>query len=202
MKPTTGSIPQGMPDPIDIAHRVGRGRKLFIPLDMDMQSATAIARTLRDALPPHVTVFAVSGTSRGSGLTVLQLVTDAEAAAVRPALDHLVAEFRQSADALVAHMLAAMVPAGDLDGEFPDTVRIRDATWDLEPHGAHCRFEGPNGEVVEADIYSPDTIDPYFLLLYAETTGGHGAVLDACVEGFHDMCRLLELTGHPPRSQH
>ncbi|WP_157640975.1 hypothetical protein [Longispora albida] len=196
MEPEAGPAPPGMPDPADIAQRVARGQKLFIPLDADMPSATAIARTLRAALPPHVTVFAVPGTSRGGrGLTVLQLLTDAEAAAVRPALDHLVAEFRQVAGALVALMLAGTSPQGDPDGEYPETVQFRGGTWDLEPHGEHCRFEGPDGEVVEASIYSPDTIDPYFLLLYAETTSGHRTVTDACVEGFHDMCRLLELAG-------
>jgi hypothetical protein len=32
-------------------------------------------------------------------------------------------------------------------------------------------------------------------LLYAETSGRHSAVVDACAEGFYDMCRLLDLAG-------
>ena len=52
------------------------------------------------------------------------------------------------------------------------------------------------GALVEADVYDPGRIDPYFLLEYARTTGRHDAVADLCVEGFHDMCRLLDVAGY------
>ncbi|GAB4055301.1 hypothetical protein [Catellatospora paridis] len=198
MELEAGAILAGLPDPVDIGRRVTRGGRLVIRLDeaRDMPAATAAAQALRVALQPDVHVIASPGTTgRGPTLTVLRLVTEAEAAALRPALDHLVAEFRQTAGALVAQ-LRAESQMGDVDECCPETVLVRDVIWHLDPHGEHCRFENPaSGEVVEADINAPDTVDPYFLLLYAKTSGRHGAVLDACVEGFHDMCRLLDLAG-------
>lgn len=162
-----------------------------------MSAITATARTLRTMLPPDMHVIASpSVAGRGPILTVLQLVTDSEAAALRPALEHLIAEFRQQARALVDQLPVAPSPASDIDWSYPKTVQLNDTTWYTSPHGEHCRFEDPaGGVVVEANLHAPDTIDPYFLLLYAETSGRHSAILDTCTEGFHDMCRLLDLAG-------
>jgi hypothetical protein len=188
-----------VPEPVDIRLQVARGRRLVISLDVTvtMRAATAAARALGVALRPDVIVIASpSIAGRGPALTVLQLVTDSEAAILRPALENLVAEFRQIAGALVDQMTAGASPLGDVDGDYPEAVQCRDAAWYLHPHGEHCRFEDPvSGEVVEANIDAPDTVDPYFLLLYAETSGRHSAVVHACVEGFHDMGRLLDFTG-------
>jgi hypothetical protein len=134
----------------------------------------------------------------GPILTVLQLVSDSEAATVRPALEGLVAEFRLLANGLVGQMEAGSSSVDDLDTDYPDSVRYNDATWCLHQHGEHCRFEDAgSGVVVEANVYAPDVLDPYFLLEYAKTSGRHGAVVDACVEGFHDMCFLLDRAGIP-----
>ncbi|WP_439662746.1 hypothetical protein ACSHWB_15640 [Lentzea sp. HUAS TT2] len=66
-------------------------------------------------------------------------------------------------------------------------------TWWIHWHDPHFRCESDAGVVVEAHIYSPDLIDPGFLLEYARTAGGHEAVLSACPAGFHDIARLLDL---------
>jgi hypothetical protein len=187
MEIEAGALAAGVPSPADIRSRLVRGRPLIIALGetVTMPAATAAARALRTALRPDVAVFASHG-GGGPSLTVLQLVSDAEVAAVRPALDRLVAEFREVANALVG---------SGLDGDGPEYVRHHDATWSLYRHGEHCRFENTaSGEVVEAHVHAPDSLDPYFLLEYAETSGRHGAVVGACVEGFHDMCRLLDAT--------
>jgi hypothetical protein len=184
-----------VPDPEEIRRRLARGHPLSILLGKTatMAAADAAARALRTALPSDVDAFSSPDLGEGPTVTVLQLVTDSQAAAVRPALDALVAEFRQVAGALVGRMRAA---GGDAGEDFPETVRFRRATWYLDPHGEHCRFENAaTGEIVEVDMDDPDAIDAYFLLLYAQTSGRHGAVLDICVEGFHDMCRLLDLAG-------
>ncbi|GGN18713.1 hypothetical protein GCM10010109_31940 [Actinoplanes campanulatus] len=156
-----------------------------------MPIATAAARDLKSALGPDVAVFA-SARGRGPVLTVLRLVSAEEASSVRPTLEDLVAGFRRIAGALVEQMRAGASPEDDC----PDSVRYGDATWYLDPHGEHCRFENAvSGEVVEANIYAPDALDPYFLLEYAKSAGHYGVVVDACVEGFHDMCRLLDQAG-------
>lgn len=176
-----------MPDPADLRRRAARGHGLHIPLGetVTTAAATEVARALQVALGPDMAVFA---SPRGGGpiLTVLQLLSDAEAAALRPALERLVAEFRRHAKALVAL----------LDNDPAESVRYRDATWLLYPHEPHCQFENAaSGEVVEAHVYDPGLVDPYFLLLYGETSGRHGAVVEACVHGFHDMVRLLATIG-------
>ncbi|GAA0430264.1 hypothetical protein Aca07nite_38980 [Actinoplanes capillaceus] len=196
MESAAGTI-AALPDHADIRSRVARGRALVLRLDetVSISAATAAARSLRGALPSDVTVFASPG-GRGPVLTVLQLVSDSEAATVRPALEDLVAEFRQAADALVGYMNAGSAPVDGIDENWPESVRYREATWYLDPHGEHCRFENAvSGEVVEANIYAPDLVDPYFLLEYAKTSARHEAVVNVCVEGFHDMCRLLDRSG-------
>ena len=186
-----------VPDPADIRLRLARGRGLVIPLDetVSMPTATAAARRLHAALQPDVTVF-VSGKGRGPVLTALQLVNEAEAVRLRPAVESLIAEFRVMANALVGQMEDGSPSPSDLDTDCPDSVLFQGATWHLHPHGEHCRLENAaSGEVVEANIDAPEVVDPYFLLQYAETSGRHGVVVDACVEGFHDMCRLLDSAG-------
>jgi hypothetical protein len=192
-----GAVAAEALDPAEIRLRLVRGRGLVIPLDetVTMPAAMTAARALRTALQPDVAVFA-SPRARGPMLTVLQLASDSEAATVRPALEGLVAEFRLLANALVGQMAAGSSSVNDLDTDCPESVRCGDATWYLYQHGEHCRFEDEaNGVVVEANVYAPDALDPYFLLQYAKTSGRHGAVVDACVEGFHDMCRLLDHAG-------
>jgi hypothetical protein len=83
-----------VPDPVDIRLRVARGRRLVISLDetVTVPAATAAARALRVALQPDLIVIASpSRAGRGPTLTMLQLVTDSEAATVRPAQKNLVA---------------------------------------------------------------------------------------------------------------
>jgi hypothetical protein len=197
MESGAGANAAGVPDPADLRLRVARGRGLVVVLDetVTMPAAAAAARALRVALQPDMAVFASAG-GQGPILTVLQLVSDTEAATVRPALENLVAEFRQVAAALVEQMDAGPSSVSDVDADPPESVQYHDATWFLYPHGEHCQFENAvSGEVVEANIYAPGVVDPYFLLQYAKTSGRHGAVADACTEGFHDMCRLLDHAG-------
>ncbi|MFI6236629.1 hypothetical protein ACIBD9_23975 [Micromonospora sp. NPDC050784] len=197
MESGADAIAPGVPDPADLRRRVARGRGLVVVLNetVTMPAATATARALRVALQPDMAVLASAG-RQGPILTVLQLIGDSEATAVRPALENLVAEFRRVAAALVEQMEAGSSPVSDGDADPPESVRYRDATWYLFPHGEHCQFENAvSGEVVEANIYAPGLVDPYFLLQYAKTSGRHGAVVDACTEGFHDMCRLLDHAG-------
>jgi len=185
-------IPAGLPDPADIRRRVARGRSLTIPIDkgVPMSAVSAAAAALQRELPRDMLV---NPSSLGPVLHVLQLISDAEAEALRPALDNLLAEYRHAAGALIALMRAA---AGPEEEEYPETVDWRDTTWHVHEHGDDCRFYDPDsGETVEAAIWSRDKIDPSFLLLYAETSGRHQPVVDACVHGFSDMCRLLDLAG-------
>jgi hypothetical protein len=191
--------PWGVPTPEEIVRRVGRGSSLTLPLDAasDLAGASEIARQLRASLPEDLLVFASPATvSGGPVLVVLRLITAAEAAELRPALDAVVADFRQRAATLVASLRTDVLPAYDSGVEYPGEVEADGVRWTIEVHGDHCRFEHPvSGEVVEANIHDPDLIDPYFLLLFTRTSGRHDTIRAACVHGFHDMCRMLDLAG-------
>jgi hypothetical protein len=186
-------------DAIDVRRRVARGRRLVIPVaePVDMSDLMAAGQALRARLPLDMHVIASPPTAeRGPSLTVLQLVTDTEAMALRPALEHLVVEFRRLAAALVDQLPGGAAVLGGAGRDCPETIRWQDTTWCVHLHGEHCRFEDlATGVVVEVDLHDPATVDAYFLLVYAETSGRHRALVDACVEGFHDMCRLLDLAG-------
>ncbi|KOV78517.1 hypothetical protein [Nocardia sp. NRRL S-836] len=152
-----------------------RGRPLQIPLAVGLPEATAAAVALRAVLPPDVT--AIGGHRR---LTVLRLLSDTELDQLRPAVESLIASFRGMARVLVAALAQGAVGA----------------EWLVHEHGEHCRFENAvSGVVVEACVDRPEELDPYFLLEFARTDAAHRVVAEACVEGFHDMCRVLNVFG-------
>ncbi|MFD1149627.1 hypothetical protein [Saccharothrix hoggarensis] len=186
--------PWGQLTPEEVRRRVRRGSPLTLPVEsaVDMSEVSGVARALRAALPDDLHVIASpGGPGGGPRLVVLRLVAEAEAVRLRGDLDRLVTEFRHRAGALVARLHATADSAGH-DGE----VEEFGATWTADEHGEHCRFENVvTGEVVEASVDDPDAVDPYFLLLFAQTSHRHNAVHTACVEGFHDMVRLLDLAG-------
>src|SRR6185437_10030 len=153
-------------DDIDIRRRVARGRRLVIPVDepVDISVLMAAGQALRATLPPDMHVIASPpAAERGPSLTVLQLVTDEEAMALRPALEHLVVEFRQLAAALVDQLPGGAAVVGGAGRDCPETIRWQGTTWYLHLHGEHCRFEDPaTGVVVEVDLHDPATVDAYF----------------------------------------
>lgn len=123
MEPGAEVVLAGVPDLVDIRQRVARGRRLVITLGetVTMPAATAAARALRVGLPPDVHVFASqSSAAHGPTLMVLQLVSEAEAATVRPDLGILVSEFRRVAGALVDQMWANASPVSGIDEDCPE----------------------------------------------------------------------------------
>ncbi|MFF1348972.1 hypothetical protein ACFVZJ_23800 [Streptomyces sp. NPDC058322] len=164
------------PSPETVRRAVARGRGATFEVPEGEASATA-ERLNEQLAGRDIRVF-VSGPTT---CTALQLVDAHEARRARPELETLVADFRG-----LAHTLTQRSELGTLD----------ENVWWAAPHGEHCRFENlETGVVVEAHTHAPDSVDPYFLLRFAQTTGRYPAVLDACVHGFHDMSRLLELAG-------
>ncbi|MFD5825354.1 hypothetical protein [Lentzea sp. NPDC060358] len=101
-------------------------------------------------------------------------------------LDRLIAEFRAR-----AHALVAALPDPDVDDDIPGEVEVGGQRWWVHWHDPHFCCENDDGVVVEAHIYDPDLLDPWFLLQYAKTAGGHDAVVAACLGGFSDMVALL-----------
>ena len=170
------------PSPETVRRAVTRGRGATFDVPEGPDEARAIARTLNQQLAGEaIHVFLTRVGSEYATIAALRLVGADEARRTRPELETLVADFRGLARTLIQRF-----EEGTLDEEV----------WWADPHGEHCRFENrETGVVVEAHIEAPDTIDPDFLLCFAETTGGYPGVLAACVHDFHDMCRLLEMAG-------
>jgi hypothetical protein len=164
------------PSPETVRRAVTRGRTARF--DVPEGEASAIAARLNRRLAEddiHV------GIAQPTAITVFQLVSAAEARRTRPELETLVTDFRG-----LARALTEQLDHGTLD----------ERVWSVHAHGGHCRFENlVTGVIVEADVDFPGKVDPYFLLLFAQTTGRYPGVLAACVHGFHDMCRLLEVAG-------
>lgn len=165
---------------------------------MEPAAVMRLARVLQDALPADLRVI---GSPRMTGhpprLRVMRLVSASEAQDCRPELDQLIGEFRELARQLVARYRASACDAGGAPG---GELVLDDATWSLHEHGEHCRFEHhASGVVMEANLSDRGAIDPYFLLQFAETSGRCAHVRSACLEGFQDMCRLLDLAGHRRR---
>jgi hypothetical protein len=82
---------------------------------------------------------------------------------------------------------------------YPDQLVEDDGeSWSLHIHGEHCLFTSlKSGTEVEVHTDCPDAIDPGFLLSYAESADRYPEIRTACLEGFHDMSRLLELAAIP-----
>jgi hypothetical protein len=87
-------------------------------------------------------------------------------------------------------------PAYEQNLDYPDSLDVNGERWSLDIHGEHCRFQGlASGTVVEAHISSPDTLDPWFLLLFAESIDRYPDIRAACIAGFHDMNLMLSRAG-------
>jgi len=159
-----------------------------------MDAAGRAAQTLQDELRREdFSIFASPGTRDRPGpfITAIQLVSDNEAQLYRARLDALVADFRALASQLIAAATAESV--GDY---FPDEVTVDGVLWSVWTHGEHCLFKSRrDGTSVDAHNEQPARIDPYFLLKYASTSRRYPDVIDLCTEGFHDMCRLLDVAG-------
>jgi hypothetical protein len=162
------------------AVRAAAARGRVARFEVPPGEAPAIAARLNRQLAGEDVRVIVPGDSM---ISALRLVGTDEARRTRPELEALVADFRALARSLVDRFAR-----GTLDEDV----------WWASPHGDHCRFENlGTGVIVEAHLEVPEEIDPYFLLRFAETTGRYPRVLDACVHGFHDMCRLLATAEMP-----
>ncbi|MFI0354505.1 DUF6896 domain-containing protein [Actinomadura sp. 9N407] len=164
------------PSPETIRRVATRGKAVVF--DVPTGESIAIAQRLNAQLAGESIRVIVPGPAR---ITALQLVSEEEARRVLPELEALVADFRERARSLTRRF---------------DGGAFTEENWIAWPHGEHCRFENlENGVIVEANIEFPDRVDAYFLLLFAETSRRYPGILGACVHGYHDMYRMLELAG-------
>jgi hypothetical protein len=129
-------------------------------------------------------------------LTVLQLIDEVEAQRWRGDLEALVAEFRAAASRLIEQFREHVEPAYERGESYPVELDVDGQMWKLHIHGEHCRFDSlADDTVIEARIDRPDSIDAWFLLLFAQTSGRYPGVSSSCLAGIHDMDRMLTLAG-------
>ncbi|WP_106188669.1 DUF6896 domain-containing protein [Umezawaea tangerina] len=156
---------------------------------------------LRAELPDDLLVIVSpgAGSVRSPLLTVLRLVDEADCLRLRDQLQALVGEFRELGNRLAVRFRLDIEPAYEQGDWYPDRLVEEDGeTWSLHIHGEHCLFTNlRSGTEIEVHTDYPDAIDPGFLLGYAETADRYPEIRAACLEGFHDMDRMLKLAAIP-----
>ncbi|MFI5607092.1 DUF6896 domain-containing protein [Amycolatopsis sp. NPDC051903] len=179
---------------------MARGRPARFPLDpqLNWQQTNAAARALQAELAEDdlLVIASPAGTRQPPSLTVLHLIGNDDIERFRDRLESLVTEFRELARQLIAVFRQLVEPAYEQDLDHPESLEANGERWSLHLHGEHCRFQSlTSGAVVEVQIDSPDTLDPWFLLLFAESSDRYPDIRAACAAGFHDMDRMLTRTG-------
>ena len=108
------------------------------------------------------------------------------------------AEFCELAHRLAAPFRLEIEPALEQGVWYPDRLEVDGESWLLHIHGEHCLFTSQkSGIEVEVQTDRPEVIDPWFLLRHAESADRYPEIQAACLEGFHDMCRMLALAAIP-----
>ena len=196
-------LPDDLPPPDTVRRLAIRGQhaEFLFSSKASWSQVLAAADRLRAALVPDgLLVIASPGTGSAPrpSLTVLRLIDEDNARRLRDQLEALVAEFRELAHRLAAPFRLQIEPAYVQGVSYPDRLEVDGETWRLYIHGEHCLFTSlKSGTKVEVQTDCPDVIDPWFLLRYAESADRYPEIRAACLEGFHDMCRMLDLAAIP-----
>jgi hypothetical protein len=179
----------------------GRPARFQLSGQLSWSQILVAADRLRAELPDDLLVIVSpgAGSARSPLLKALRLVDEADGLRLRDQLQSLVAEFREISNRLALRFRLHVEPAYEQGDWYPDQLVEDDGeTWSLHIHGEHCRFTNlKSGTEVEVHTDCPDAIDPGFLLGYAESADRYPEIRTACLEGFHDMCRMLELAAIP-----
>jgi hypothetical protein len=193
----------GFPTADTVRRLVTRGRPATFPLASAASWAQVLvaANGLRAAVAPDgllVIPSPGSGSARPPSLKVIRLIDEADVRRLHDQIRALVAEFRELAHRLAVPFRLHVEPACERGDEHPDELEVDGETWSLHIHGEHCLFTSlTSGTEVEVNTDRPDVIDPWFLLQYAMSADRYPSIRTACTEGFHDMCRMLDLTAIP-----
>lgn len=192
----------GLPAADAVRRLMTRGRHATFPLAVSSWAElSAAADSLRAALASDdlgVIASPGAGASPTPSLKVLRLVDEAEVHRLHDRLQALVAEFRELAHRLAVPFRVHVEPACLRGDPYPDELDVDGETWSLHIHGEHCLFtSAASGTEIEVHTDRPDLIDPWFLLRYAESADRYPDVRAACVEGFHDISRMLTVAAIP-----
>ena len=192
----------GLPTPTAVCRSATRGQPAQFQLSgqVSWSQILAAADRLRAELPDDLLVIVSpgSGSARSPSLKALRLIDEADGLRLRDQLQALVAEFREISNRLALQFRLHVEPAYEQGDWYPDQLVEDGETWSLHIHGEHCLFTSlKSGAEIEVHTDCPDAIDPGFLLGYAESADRYPRIRTACLEGFHDMCRLLELAAIP-----
>lgn len=179
----------------------GRAAKFQFSPQVSWSQALAAADRLQAALVSDDLLVIASQGSGSKGppsLKVLRLIGADDARRLRDQLEELVAEYRVLANRLAVPFRLHIEPAYERAEWYPDLLEVDGETWWLHIHGEHCLFINQEcGTEIEVRTDRADVIDPWFLLQYVESTGRYREIHTACLEGFHDMCPMLELAAIP-----
>ena len=189
----------GFPTPTEVCRLTTRGQSARFQLSgqAGWEEVLVAVDGLRAGLPDDVLVIVSPGA--GASLKALRLIDEADVLRLSDQLQSLVAEFRELSNRLAGQFRLYIEPVCELGDWYPDQLVEDDGeTWSLYVHGEHCLFTNLlSGTEVEVHTDCPDAIDPWFLLSYAESADRYPEIRAACLEGFHDMDRMLKLAAIP-----
>jgi hypothetical protein len=185
----------------------GQEAKYLFPAQFTWSQALEAADGLRAELAANDDLLVIVSPGFHSqpapSLTVRRLIGVDDALRLRDRLEALVAEYRALAHRLAALFRLHIEPADEGDELYQNPLEVDGETWWWHDHGEHCLFADLDSDTeIEVNTYCPDAIDPYFLLHYAKSTDRYGDIDTACLEGIHDMARMLELATIPLTPPH
>jgi hypothetical protein len=207
-RPHPQLISDDLPTPNTVRQQVVRGQeaKYLFPAQVTWSQALEAADRLRAELAADdLLVLASPGfhSQPAPSLTVRRLIGVDDALRLRDRLEALVAEYRALAHRLAALFRLHIEPADEGDELYQNPLEVDGETWWWHDHGEHCLFADLDSDTeIEVNTHCPDAIDPYFLLHYAKSTDRYGDIDTACLEGIHDMARMLDLATIPLTPPH
>jgi hypothetical protein len=207
-RPNPQRISDDLPAPNTVRQLVVRGQeaKYLFPAPVTWSQALEAADRLRAELADDdLLVIASPGfhSQPAPSLAVRRLIGVDDALRLRDRLEALVADYRALAHRLAALFRLHIEPADEGDALYQNPLEVDGETWWWHDHGEHCLFADLDSDTeIEVNTYCPDAIDPYFLLHYAKSTDRYGDIATACLEGIHDMARMLELVTIPLTPPH
>ncbi|MFI6315508.1 hypothetical protein ACIBEK_35825 [Nocardia fusca] len=208
-RPNPQRISDDLPAPNTLRQLVVRGQeaKYVFPAQVTWPQALEAADGLRAELAADDDLLVIVSPGFHSqpapSLTVRRLIGVDDALRLRDRLEALVAEYRALAHRLAALFRLHIEPADEGDELYQNPLQVNGETWWWHDHGEHCLFADLDSDIeIEVNTYCPDAIDPYFLLHYAKSTDRYGDIDTACLEGIHDIARMLELATIPLTPPH
>lgn len=185
-----------VPSDVDLCRHVDRDHHVVLQFpSSSKQTKLELIRTLKRRLPEFYSVFESGGYSDLTYVTIMQVVSRPELAALENELIEAARTFRHTAHSL-AHRWADYnrVPTSEL-WEHLSHLKPFPGDWEMNHHGGHQCFRNMvTGQVVEVSLWFRGefgVLDPQFFSTFLRTTPNLRCPPELH-DHFHDSARALE----------